>query len=100
MFLSPLYVSLTSFPYSPYLRPLPPELLLSYCTNLCFYFYLKASGIRVSDHPVVAQLVEQRALLEKLRPLETKLKYQIDKLVRAATTGVAAGALEEFIEVF
>jgi U3 small nucleolar RNA-associated protein 3 len=68
-----------------------PELLLSYCTNLCFYFYLKASGERVADHPVIAALVEQRALLEKLRPMEVRLKYQIDRLVQAATTGVAAG---------
>ena len=66
------------------------QLLLSYCTNLCFYFHLKTAGQRVADHPVIAQLIEQRALLEKIKPLEVKLKYQIDKLVRAATTGVAA----------
>ena len=68
------------------------ELLLAYCTNLCFYFYLKATGTRVADHPVVAQLVEERALLEKIKPLEAKLKYQIDKLVRAASSGAAGTA--------
>ena len=35
------------------------------------------------------RLAYLRTILEKLRPLETKLKYQIDKLVKAATVGAA-----------
>jgi U3 small nucleolar ribonucleoprotein protein LCP5 len=31
-------------------------------------------------------------VLEKLRPLEQKLKYQIDKLVRLAASGDAGGS--------
>ena len=67
-----------------------PELLLTYCMNLAFYFYLKASGQRIKDHPVVSQLVELRAYIEKLRPLEAKFKYQIDKLAKAATADGSA----------
>ncbi len=48
---------------------------------------LKSSGKKVKDHPVVEQLVELRAALEKIKPIETKLKYQIDKLVRIANMG-------------
>ena len=32
----------------------------------------------------MAQLLELRAALEKLRPLDTKLRFQIDRLLRAA----------------
>jgi Sas10/Utp3/C1D family len=62
------------------------HLLLSYCTNICFYLLLKASGERVEDHPVINKLVRIRVVLEKVRPLDQKLKYQIDKLLKAANT--------------
>jgi len=63
-------------------------LLLSYCTNIAFYLLLKAKGERVKDHPVIDQLVRLRIIIEKLRPLDAKLKYQIDKLLKLAITGV------------
>ena len=62
------------------------HLLLSYCTNISFYMLLKASGERVEDHPVIKQLVRIRVVLEKIRPLDQKLKYQIDKLLKAANS--------------
>lgn len=34
------------------------------------------------------RLVETRTVLERIRPLEYKLKYMMEKLVKAALTGV------------
>jgi hypothetical protein len=66
------------------------QLLLNYCLNLAFYFYLKADGKSVKDHPVIEKLLELRLYLEKLKPIEQKLRYQIDKLVKASVTGTSA----------
>ena len=42
----------------------------------------------MKDHPVVLRLVEIRTYIEKLRPIDKKLKYQIDKLLKMAKEGV------------
>ncbi|KAK4174954.1 hypothetical protein QBC36DRAFT_332539 [Triangularia setosa] len=72
------------------------ELLLSYLQNLVFLILLKLRQARNGgskdqeddqnlDDLVVSKLVELRLYLEKgARPLEDKLKYQIDKVLRAA----------------
>ncbi|KAM0325779.1 hypothetical protein ACHAQA_007081 [Verticillium albo-atrum] len=71
------------------------ELLLSYLQNLVFLILLKLRNARKSDasddngddttEPIVRKLVELRLFLEKgVRPLEEKLRYQIDKILRAA----------------
>ncbi|KAL3687632.1 hypothetical protein R1sor_013941 [Riccia sorocarpa] len=68
-------------------------LLLSYCQSIIFYLMLKAEGRSVKDHPVIARLVELRLYLEKIRPIDKKLQYQIEKLLKAAKTpGAADGA--------
>ncbi|PNH10325.1 Neuroguidin [Tetrabaena socialis] len=67
-------------------------LLLSYCTHIVFYLLLKAEGRPVRDHPVIGRLVELRAYLEKVRPIDKQLSYQIDKLLRAASMAAAAEA--------
>ena len=59
-------------------------LLLHYCIHLVFYVLLKAEGRSVRDHPVIARLVEIRAFLEKARPIDKRLRYQMDKLLAAA----------------
>ncbi len=72
------------------------ELLLSYLQNLVFLILLKIrnasptatgnaeAGDSLNDE-VVKKLVQLRLYLEKgVRPLEGRLKYQIDKVVRAA----------------
>lgn len=38
----------------------------------------------MKEHPVVQRLVETRMYLEKIRPIDKKLRYQIDKLLQAA----------------
>ena len=60
------------------------QLLLNYCLNLTYYLLLKAEGRAVKDHPVIGQLLELRAALEKMRPLDAKLKYQLDRLLQLA----------------
>ena len=74
------------------------ELLLSYLQNLVFLILLKLRQARNGrsstdasaevpdlDALVVRKLVELRLYLEKgARPLEDKLRYQIDKMLRAA----------------
>ncbi|KAI9877671.1 MAG: hypothetical protein M1830_003151 [Pleopsidium flavum] len=75
------------------------ELLLSYLQNLVFLVIIKLRNItsRTSTNgtsttdteysigEVVKKLVELRVYLEKgVRPLEGRLKYQIDKILRAA----------------
>jgi U3 small nucleolar RNA-associated protein 3 len=63
------------------------QLLLSYCTNLVFYMLLKSQGKSVRNHPVMRQLLDLRYVMEKLRSLDGKLKYQIDRLAKAAASG-------------
>jgi hypothetical protein len=60
------------------------NLLLSYCQFLSFYILLKTEGASTKDHPVIGRLLHIKTLLERLRPLDLKLQYQIDKVVRAA----------------
>ncbi|KAI9021218.1 hypothetical protein DFJ74DRAFT_607266, partial [Hyaloraphidium curvatum] len=75
--------------------------LLSYLANLSFFLLLKVDGARVEEHPAVDRMIEARTVLEKLRPLETKLRYQIEKLVKAATAALesaAAGGAPEAVD--
>ncbi|KAL4853965.1 Neuroguidin [Chlorella vulgaris] len=66
-------------------------LLLHYCTSISFYLLLKAEGRPVHAHPVINRLVEIRSYLEKLRPIDKKLQYQIEKLLKAAAAIQAGG---------
>ena len=79
------------------------ELLLSYLQNLVFFIIYKLrqqnlqSSEPLSDESVVQNLVALRVYLERgVRPLETRLKYQIDKLLLAAddsaSTAISDGA--------
>lgn len=66
-----------------YLR-VKKQLLLSYVTNLMFYIKLKLEGKSCASHPVMDSMLELRYAMEKMRPMDGKLKYQIDRLVEAA----------------
>ncbi|KAI9793769.1 MAG: hypothetical protein M1833_000661 [Piccolia ochrophora] len=96
----------TALPDSSVLSPPPNslsllsiknELLLSYLHNLSYLLLIKlqnathssspltSTGTKEDDAAVVAKLVELRLYLEKgVRPLEGKLQYQLDKVLRAA----------------
>ncbi|XP_043284486.1 neuroguidin isoform X2 [Venturia canescens] len=63
------------------------HMLLSYLINLTYVVLRKCSGERIEGDPSIDRLVEIRTVLEKIRPIDQKLKYQIDKLVKTAVTG-------------
>ncbi|KAJ2720809.1 hypothetical protein GGI07_004375 [Coemansia sp. Benny D115] len=58
--------------------------MLSYISNLAYLSLLKLNGKSIEAHPVVSHLVEDRTVLERMKPLEQRLKYQVDKLLRHA----------------
>lgn len=64
------------------------NLLLSYCTFLNFYILAKMENqtgqTPINNHPVIYKLAYIKTLIEKLKPLDIKLQYQIDKMLRAA----------------
>jgi len=60
------------------------QLLLSYLVGLTYYLLLKARGAPVRDHPVALRLMWLRTLLEKLKPVDQRLQYQMNKLLQAA----------------
>ncbi|KAM9712495.1 neuroguidin [Menidia menidia] len=66
------------------------HLLLFYLQDLTHLIYLKTAGEKIKDSEALTRLVTIRTILEKMRPLDHKLKYQIDKLVRTAITGSLA----------
>lgn len=57
-------------------------LLLNYCQSLVYYLLRKAKGLSIQGHPLVHGLLETRLFLEKIRPIDKKLQYQIQKLTK------------------
>lgn len=78
-----------SYPNGISLLSLKNSLLLSYMHRLTLLTMAKLQGRSLqSDEQVrkllVEELVRERVMLEKIRPLEAKLRYQVDKLVTKA----------------
>lgn len=63
------------------------QLMSSYMANLGLLMDKKTSGQAVQGSPAVDRLVEIRTVLEKMRPIEHKLRYQINKVVSAFKEG-------------
>ncbi|XP_035981150.1 neuroguidin isoform X1 [Fundulus heteroclitus] len=63
------------------------NLLLFYLQDLTHLITIKTEGGKIKDSDALSRVVAIRTVLEKMRPLDHKLKYQIDKLVRTAVTG-------------
>lgn len=59
-------------------------LLLHYCICILFYALMKIEGRSVEDHPVIKRMIEIRKYIEKIKPIDDRLQYQIDKLIRMA----------------
>ncbi|KAG8373171.1 hypothetical protein BUALT_Bualt12G0143300 [Buddleja alternifolia] len=70
-------------------------LLLNYCQSLVYFLLCKTKGLSIQGHPVVRSLVEIRLFLEKIRPIDKKLQYQIQKLTRTTDTTVEKPGLVE-----
>lgn len=60
------------------------HLWLTYCSNICFYMLLKATGKPIQDHPVIDRLVELRTYIEKSKTLEAKLRPQLDRILQSS----------------
>merc|ERR1719225_881229 len=61
--------------------------MLEYLTNLSYVALRKTEGMKIENDPAIERLVTNRTVLEKIRPIEQKLKYQIDKAVKVADSG-------------
>lgn len=60
-------------------------LLLMYIGYLCYYIMLKASpNVNIKEHPILLRLVTLRTMMEKLKPIDTKLQPQIDRILELA----------------
>jgi len=70
-------------------------LLLNYCQSLVYYLLRKANGFSIEGHPVVRSLIETRLFLEKIRPIDKKLEYQIQKLTRVTVGTTEVVGLSE-----
>lgn len=57
------------------------HLMLGYCSSVVFYLMLKGRGGHVQGHPVIRKMLRYRLMLEKIRPLEIKMRFQIEKLL-------------------
>lgn len=66
------------------------NMLLSYLINLTYVVLRKCSGEKIDGDPCIDRLIEIRTVLEKIKPIDHKLKYQIDKLVKTAVSGANA----------
>ncbi|GAA5998061.1 small subunit rRNA maturation protein LCP5 [Rhodotorula paludigena] len=81
------------------LLSLKNHVLVSYLQHLVALFSLKLAGRSLTDTDgpadVVAHLVKLRVVLEKIVPLEQRLKYQVEKLVRKADQFDEEGAQNE-----
>ncbi len=67
------------------------QAMIYYLQLLTWLLISKLNGKRINEK-VVWELVKQRMVLEKTKPLEVKLKYQIDKLIKATQTQVQVDA--------
>ncbi len=63
-------------------------LMIDYLSDLAYLCLRKASGKSIDGDASVERLVTTRTVMEKMRPLEQKLKYQIGKAIKTADTGL------------
>ncbi|XP_065521073.1 neuroguidin-like, partial [Lathamus discolor] len=73
------------------LLALRPQALVQYLQDLGLVLGAKAQGRSLGALPALPRLLETRMVLEKLCPIEHRMKYQVEKLLRAAVAG-APGA--------
>ncbi|XP_072013779.1 neuroguidin-like [Amphiura filiformis] len=66
------------------------QMMLSYLTNLTYLMLQKVKGQPLNGDPAIERIVEARTVIEKMRPIDHKLRYQVDKLVKVATTGITS----------
>ena len=60
------------------------ECMGHYLTDLITLAQSQLNGKKVEDSDLINRLIEQRVTMERIRPLEDKMKYRIDKLTALA----------------
>jgi len=67
--------------------------MVDYMSNLLYVMLKKTHGKSISADDVsgIERIVETRTVLEKMRPMEKKLKYQMDKFTRLADNVETSG---------
>lgn len=60
------------------------HLMLGYCSAVVFYLMLKGRGSGIQGHPVIRKMLRYRLMLEKIKPLEIKMRFQIENLLQPA----------------
>ncbi|KAJ3362288.1 hypothetical protein GGF31_001773 [Allomyces arbusculus] len=68
--------------------------MMTYLTGLCHVAHTKLAGQAPTASPALDSLLDLRVIMEKIKPMETKLKYRIDKLLKATeSTSASSDAL-------
>lgn len=60
---------------------------LMYLANIAYLIKKRLQGKKIHGDRAVDRLIELRTVIERIQPLEQKLKYQIDKYIKIATRG-------------
>ncbi|ESQ38991.1 hypothetical protein EUTSA_v10001371mg [Eutrema salsugineum] len=70
-------------------------LLLAYCQSITFYFLLKSEGQPIRDHPVLARLVDIKALLDKIKELDGELPTGFEE---SLAKSIANGTVQKVVK--
>lgn len=63
------------------------HVMLDYMANLTYIMLRKCSGKSINGEKAIERICEDRTVLEKMKPIEKKLRYQIDKAIKVAESG-------------
>lgn len=63
------------------------HVMLDYLSNLTYVMLKKSLGKSINGDKAIERICEDRTVLEKMKPIEKKLKYQIDKALKVAESG-------------
>jgi len=63
------------------------HVMLDYMANLTYVMLRKCSGKSINGEKAIERICEDRTVLEKMKPTEKKLRYQIDKAIKVAESG-------------
>jgi len=63
------------------------HVMLDYLANLTYVMLRKCSGKSINGEKAIERICEDRTVLEKMKPIEKKLRYQVDKAIKVAENG-------------
>ncbi|XP_063710534.1 neuroguidin-like isoform X2 [Symsagittifera roscoffensis] len=66
------------------LNQLKNTALIMHNVNLLYLIREKLRGNAIKDSPTVERLIESRVIMERMKPLELKLKYQMERLLKVS----------------